>query len=67
MRELHHPNVIKLIHGFFEQTVDDESGKLTMVLNILTEFIPGTISRVSYCFTRLGQRLHPLLTKLYAY
>lgn len=31
------------------------------------EFIPGTLSRVKSHFSQVGQSVHPLLVKLYAY
>ena len=65
MKELvDHPNVIKLQHAFFTSDEDDPQAT---VLNIVMDFIPMTINRVSSCFERLKQPLHPMLVKLYSY
>ena len=62
MKELHHPNIIRLQHAFFTTSEDD-----TSVLNMVMDYIPLTVSRVNDTFKRLNQPLHPILMKLYAY
>ena len=66
MKELHHQNIIRIQHGFFTSTWEG-LGKRETKLNIVMDFIPGTISRVQKEFGKLNQKIHPLLCKLYAY
>lgn len=48
MKELHHPNIIRLQHAFFTTSEDD-----TSVLNMVMDYIPLTVSRVNDTFGKL--------------
>lgn len=66
MKEMHHQNIIRILHGFF--TLDFAANGLRETkLNIVMDFIPGTVSRIQKEFKKLDQKVHPLLTKLYMY
>ncbi len=66
MKELHHQNIIRILHGFFTQDFTSEGLRETK-LNIVMDFIPGTLTRIQQEFKKLDQKVHPLLTKLYVY
>jgi serine/threonine protein kinase len=66
LKELHHQNIIRILHGFFTSTWEG-LGQRETKLNIVMDFVPGTITRVQKEFAKLEQKIHPLLTKLYAY
>lgn len=66
MKELHHQNIVRILHGFFTSDFTDDGTRETK-LNIVMDFIPGTVSRIQQEFKKLDQKIHPLLTKLYIY
>ena len=66
MKELHHQNIIRILHGFFTSDFNDFGMRETK-LNIVMDFIPGTITRIQEEFKKLDQKIHPLLVKLYMY
>ena len=45
MREMHHQNIIRILHAYFTTTSDDPLTRET-VLNIVLEFMPATLTRV---------------------
>ncbi len=53
MKELHHQNIIRIQHGFFTSTWEGLDNRVTK-LNIVMDFIPGTISRVQEEFAKLN-------------
>ena len=63
MKEMEHPNVIKLQHAFFTEGKKAENG----ILNIVMDYIPMTAHRINILFRELNQALHPILLKLYSY
>lgn len=63
MKELSHPNVIRMQHAFFTSGEKAEDS----ILNLVLDFIPMTVHRMNTIFARLNQPLHPILLKLYAY
>ena len=46
MKEMDHPNVIKLLHAFFTSGERPEDS----ILNIVMDFIPMTVFRINYQF-----------------
>jgi serine/threonine protein kinase len=62
MKELDHPNVVKLIHSFYHTTEDNE-----VYLNLVLEFVPDTVYRISKHYHKNNQRVPGLLVKLYTY
>jgi glycogen synthase kinase 3 beta len=63
MKEMDHPNVIKLLHAFFTSGDRPEDS----ILNIVMDFIPMTVFRINFQFQKLNQPVHPILLKLYSY
>ena len=62
MRMVRHPNIVSLRHCFHTAAPRDE-----VYLNLVLEFVPETVYRVSKHWAKTGQRMPPLLVKLYAY
>ena len=79
---MHHQNIVRLRHAYFvdqkkaakspenkekkknkKKAEQQESSLLHMVM----DYIPTNVFRVQKHFQKLGQQVHPLLTKLYAY
>jgi len=63
MKELVHPNVIRMQHAFFTQGEHEGDS----VLNIVMDFVPLTITKVISHFKTMQKSVHPLLIKLYSY
>jgi len=63
MRKLNHPNIVHLKHCFYSNGDNAEE----LYLNLVLEFVPETVCRVSRFYTRANQRLPIILVKLYAY
>ena len=63
MKEMNHPNVIRMQHAFFTSGERPEES----VLNIVMDYIPMTVFRINHMFNRLNQPVHPILLKLYTY
>ena len=62
MRLLDHPNVVSLKHCFFSTTEKDE-----LYLNLVLEYVPETVYRVSKHYSRANQRMPMIYVKLYTY
>lgn len=62
MQLLNHPNVVHLKHHFFSTTEKDE-----LYLNLVLEFVPETIYRVTKHYSRMNQHVPIIFVKLYAY
>jgi len=45
MKELHHQNIVRIMHGFFTSDFTDQGLRETK-LNIVMDFIPGTVTRI---------------------
>ncbi|CAG9313904.1 unnamed protein product [Blepharisma stoltei] len=63
MKELNHPNVVTLRHAFY--TSGERPDEL--YLNVVMDFIPDTLYRVTKQYSRMRQPVPILLVKLYAY
>ncbi|CAN1853243.1 Shaggy-related protein kinase epsilon [Linum perenne] len=62
MRLLDHPNVVSLKHCFFS-TTDKED----LYLNLVLEYVPETIYRVSKHYSKANQKMPIIYVKLYTY
>ncbi|KAE8681960.1 Shaggy-related protein kinase theta [Hibiscus syriacus] len=62
IRILDHPNVIQLKHCFFSTTEKDE-----LYLNLVLEYVPETVHRVSKHYSRMNQRMPIVYVQLYTY
>ncbi|XWS32230.1 hypothetical protein CRYUN_Cryun23aG0142500 [Craigia yunnanensis] len=62
MRILDHPNVVQLKHCFFSTTDRDE-----LYLNLVLEYVPETVYRVSKHYSRMNQHMPILYVQLYTY
>jgi kinase len=62
MQLLDHPNVVHLKHHFFSTTENDE-----LYLNLVLDFVPETVYRVTRHYTRMNQHMPIIFVKLYAY
>lgn len=62
MRLLDHPNVVSLKHCFFSTTEKDE-----LYLNLVLEYVPETVYRVSKHYSKANQRMPMIYVKLYTY
>ncbi|XP_020202510.1 shaggy-related protein kinase eta [Cajanus cajan] len=60
MRKMDHPNVISLKHRFFSTTSADE-----LFLNLVMEYIPESMYRVSKFYSNTNQRMPLIYVKLY--
>ncbi|KAK9804826.1 hypothetical protein WJX72_007488 [[Myrmecia] bisecta] len=62
MKMMNHPNVVQLKHCFYSTTDKDE-----VYLNLVLEFVPETVYRISKHYTKNGQRMPTTFVKLYVY
>ncbi|KAK7256696.1 hypothetical protein RIF29_30153 [Crotalaria pallida] len=62
MRILDHDNVLKLKHCFYSTADKDE-----VYLNLVLEYVPETVYRVSKHYVRMHQNMPILLVQLYTY
>ena len=62
MKMVRHPNIVQLRHCFYTPAPRDE-----VYLNLVLEFVPETVYRVSKHYAKGGQRMPALLVKLYVY
>ncbi|KAK8498804.1 hypothetical protein V6N12_066945 [Hibiscus sabdariffa] len=62
MHLLDHPNTVQLKHYFFSSTDADE-----LYLNLVLEYIPETVFRVSKHYCRLNRHMPILFAQLYTY
>ena len=64
LKELNHPNIIKLLHFFYTK---DDKNKTEVYLNCVTEYLPQNLSLILITNYQSGKQLDPFLAKLYAY
>ncbi|KAG5021940.1 hypothetical protein JHK85_018282 [Glycine max] len=62
MRTVDHPNVVKLKHYFFSTTDKDE-----LYLNLVLEYVPETVYKVSKHYVRMHQHMPIIYVQLYTY
>ncbi|XP_004510856.1 shaggy-related protein kinase theta-like [Cicer arietinum] len=62
MRMVEHPNVVKLKHCFYSTTEKDE-----LYLNLVLEYVPETVYKVSKNFIRMHQHMPIIYVQLYMY
>ncbi|MCO5604814.1 hypothetical protein L7F22_058987 [Adiantum nelumboides] len=62
MHMLDHPNVMTLKHCFYSNTEKDE-----LYLNLVLEYVPETVYRISKHYSRANQRMPLIYIKLYTY
>ncbi|XP_020996532.1 shaggy-related protein kinase theta-like isoform X3 [Arachis duranensis] len=62
MRILDHTNVLKLKHCFYSMANKDE-----LYLNLVLEYVPETVYRVSKQYVRVHQHMPAIYIQLYAY
>ncbi|KAF6004131.1 hypothetical protein F1559_002238 [Cyanidiococcus yangmingshanensis] len=63
MRMLCHPNIVELKHCFFSS--GEKTGEIC--LNLVLEYIPETVYRISRHYSKLRQPMPLLYVRLYAY
>jgi len=57
-----HPNVVKLKHCFYSTTEKDE-----LYLNLVLEFVPETVYKVSKNYIRMHNHMPIIHVQLYTY
>ncbi|XP_042512885.1 shaggy-related protein kinase epsilon-like isoform X2 [Macadamia integrifolia] len=62
MQLLDHPNVVNLKHCFYSTTERNE-----VYLNLVLEYVPETVYRVSKHYTRMSQHMPIIYVQLYTY
>ena len=62
MRLLDHPNVVPLKNCFYSTTDKNE-----VYLNVVLEYVPETVYRMSRHYVRMNQHMPMLYVQLYAY
>ncbi|KAL9661486.1 hypothetical protein QQ045_026310 [Rhodiola kirilowii] len=62
MRMLNHPNVVQLKQSFFSTNENDE-----LYLNLVLEYVPDTVYRVSRQHSRMNQFMPTIYVQLYTY
>jgi kinase len=62
MQVLDHPNVVCLKHHFCSTTDKDE-----LYLNLVLEYVPETVHRVTKHYNKMNQRMPLIYVKLYMY
>ena len=62
MRVLDHPNIVRLKHCFYSTNEKEE-----VYLNLVLEFVPDTVYRLSKMYSKSAQRMPDVLVKLYTY
>ena len=63
IKELGHPNVIKMKHAFFTQGEKTDE----VYLNIVMDYIPDTVYRIMRHYIKMKQQVPNMLVKMYAY
>lgn len=63
MRKLEHPNIVKLLYFFFLNS----DGKDDLYLNLILEYVPETVYKVSRQYSRQRNSVPILLVKLFTY
>lgn len=63
MKEMRHPNIVKLKHAFY--TSGDKPDEL--FLNVVMEYVPETVYRVMKYYNKMRQTMPMIYVKLYTY
>jgi serine/threonine protein kinase len=63
LQAIHHPNCLSLLHHFVSES---QSTKM-LFLNLVTEYVPETLSCIERQYLSIGQTIPTLLLKLIAY
>ncbi|CDW74981.1 glycogen synthase kinase 3 [Stylonychia lemnae] len=63
LKELDHPNIIRMKHAFFTQGDKNDE----VYLNIVMDFIPETVHRVRKHYQKIDQEMPKFLIKLYSF
>jgi serine/threonine protein kinase len=63
LQSVHHPNCISLLRHFISES---QSTKM-LYLNLVTEYVPETLSRLERQYLSIGQTLPTLLVKILSY
>ena len=61
MRMVSHPNIVQLMHCFFTYDRDE------MYLNLVLEYVPDTVYRISKQYAKRGQRMPVDEVRMYVY
>ena len=64
LKEINHPNIIKLLHYFYTK---DEKNEAEVYLSVVTDYLPQNLSHILITNFQTGKQLDPFLAKLYAY
>lgn len=64
VKELYHPNVIKIHDSFFTENEHNPQG---VNLNIVMDFIPTTLNKMLRYYHKMGKQFPPMLAKLLIY
>ena len=62
MKMMDHPNVVSLKHCFYSTTEKEE-----VYLNLVLEYVPDTVYRISKHYAKMRQHMPTLFVKLYVY
>eukprot|EP00873_Tetraselmis_striata_P020664 jgi/Tetstr1/440928/TSEL_029197.t1 len=62
MKMMDHPNVVCLKHSFYSTTEKEE-----VYLNLVLEYVPDTVYRISKHYAKMRQHMPTLFVKLYVY
>eukprot|EP00884_Botryococcus_braunii_P005826 jgi/Botrbrau1/15244/Bobra.0149s0094.2 len=62
MKMTSHPNIVQLKHCFYNTTEKEE-----VYLNLVLEYVPETVYRISKHYSKNGQRMPTLFVRLYVY
>jgi glycogen synthase kinase 3 beta len=63
LQAIHHPNCLSLLHHF----VSESQATKSFYLNLVTEYVPETLSFVERQYLSIGQTIPTLLVKLISY
>lgn len=63
LQSIHHPNCLTLLHHFVSES---QSTKM-LYLNLVTEYVPDTLSCIERQYLSIGQTIPTLLVKLISY
>ena len=67
LKDLNHPNVIRLKHYFYTKTENEKDKEPEIFLNCVMEYIPQPLSRILSTNFQSRKQLDPFIAKLYAY
>ncbi len=64
LKQLNHPNIIHLMHYFYTK---GEKKEEEIYLNVVTDYLPQTLSRILSINYQSRKQMDPFIAKLYAY